>query len=683
MRMTIGKKLVVGFLTIILFLVIIAFVGIRGLGDISKSIDVIKNKYWPSADAAMELQIGSLTEIWGSYEYILDIEGARDKVEKGGNFFKEKIKDLEKIGLVDPVEFNELSVLNSKYDSIRKELYRFHDAINENSGKMEKVSTSLDRELRGLELKYAAMVKEKTAMRDDKTWAAMDATMEMRIGLGKIRVAVHEYMLGEQDSKTEYREGQELFTETLKKLEAGGLSVPEVSMIKGSYSEITKHSEALFKNNDSRDVALSAMEEVTGSLHQNLIKIEENVNGKMNSAVLASIAVAEASRTMFIIFTILAIVLGIVIVIIVTRAITKPLKALTDTATFAAKASDLTQKVEIKTNDEVGQLGEAYNKLISSLRDIIIQIRSAGLEITSNATEIHSAAEQQASGSAEQSSAVTEVSSTIAELAATASKIADSAEVVSETAEKTLAGMTEINTKVDATAKKILALGEKSQSIGNITTMIDDIAEQTNLLALNAAIEAARAGEAGKGFAVVASEVRKLAERSSESTEEIRQLITEIQSETNSTIMGIEDSTKWVAKGLEMVKETSKSAKEISMATQQQKSASEQVVTAMQNIDEVTKQFVASTKQAACSATGLSKLSRDLKETIGEFKLGEKMVETDKFADMEAEKKAAEQVAAVKNAAEKAAKQAAAAEKLVKQAAADKAAAEKSVEEEK
>jgi methyl-accepting chemotaxis protein len=181
--------------------------------------------------------------------------------------------------------------------------------------------------------------------------------------------------------------------------------------------------------------------------------------------------------------------------------------------------------------------------------------------------------------------------------------------------------MQEINTKVNDTARKILSLGEKSQSIGNITKLIDDIADQTNLLALNAAIEAARAGEVGRGFAVVAQEVRKLAERSSESTEEIRQVINEIQGETNSTIMSIEGSTKWVKKGLEMVEETVNSAKEISIATQQQKFASEQVVQAMREIDSVTKQFASSTRQAAESAAQLSTLSEELKSAIADIKL--------------------------------------------------------------
>ena len=209
----------------------------------------------------------------------------------------------------------------------------------------------------------------------------------------------------------------------------------------------------------------------------------------------------------------------------------------------------------------------------------------------------------------------------MAELATTSARIVENTHNVVKEADKTLASMQEINNKVNNTAKIILALGEKSQAIGNITKIIDDIADQTNLLALNAAIEAARAGDAGQGFAVVASEVKKLAERSTESTEDIRQLITEIQAETNSAVMGVEDSTKGVNKGLEMVGEMSRVSKEISLATQQWKSASEQVDQAIKDIDILTKQFAGSIEQTSTSATQLNKLSSELKDTIAEFKL--------------------------------------------------------------
>ncbi len=421
---------------------------------------------------------------------------------------------------------------------------------------------------------------------DRKYWPASNAIMNMRIAFLEKGLAHTMVVEGEIEAAREnWKKADDRFTEGLQVLkEAGLVTGAMIARLVESNEKLNSGVEELITAYHEGDAtakteavitseAMDKFDDTMKTMVPIFAQLDTELDSEMDAATQHTVGAVRQSRIIFVVSSLLGILLGIGIWI--------------------------------------------------SLRAMISQIRSAGLQITSSAAEVHSAAEEQASGAAEQSSAVSEASTTIEELAAAATQIAENAENVVKSAERTLAGMGEINTKVDNTAKKLLTLSEKSQSIGNITKLIDDIAEQTNLLALNAAIEAARAGEAGKGFAVVAQEVRKLAERSSESTEEIRQLITEIQGETNSTVMGIEDCTKWVGKGLDMVKDTTKSAKEISMATQQQKSASDQVVQAMQNIDSVIKQFIASTKQAASSATQLNNLSQELKNSMGAYSSGE------------------------------------------------------------
>ncbi len=268
------------------------------------------------------------------------------------------------------------------------------------------------------------------------------------------------------------------------------------------------------------------------------------------------------------------------------------------------------------------------------------QIGSAVSHIQSSSAELEAAAAQQATGSREQSSATSEVSTTIRELLSTSKQIAESAQRVARIAEETASGARTgdqtvqraqdgvgvIKRQVDLIVGHMLDLGKKSQQVGGILEIITELADQTNILAINATIESAGAGEAGKRFAVVADEIRKLADRVGGSTKEIRTLIEEIRAAANTTVMATEDGSKAVDAGTRqfgevaaafkqierLVVTTTEAAREIELSTKQQSTAVEQVNAAISNVAQTTKEAEASTRQTLETSTQLATLSRGL-----------------------------------------------------------------------
>jgi methyl-accepting chemotaxis protein len=318
-----------------------------------------------------------------------------------------------------------------------------------------------------------------------------------------------------------------------------------------------------------------------------------------------------------------------------------------DTATEIA-GGDLTKRGEV-TADVLGNVVDAINVMVDGIETIIRDARQATLQIGASASEMIQASEQMATGAQEQSREALGISGAVDELTQSVRQVADSADASARAARETLEaaqkgdeavrnsleGMQRIRGEVQAIAKKIKSLGDRSLEISNIVSTIEDIASQTNLLALNAAIEAAGAGEAGLRFAVVADEVRKLAERSARATKDIAVLIKNVQAETQEAIVVMEQGTREVESGYGVTVEAGESlkqiaaisersselAQEISMATQHQVRSSEGVAVAMQSIATVAVQTEQGVLQTRKTVDELVKLADTLQAELARFKL--------------------------------------------------------------
>lgn len=311
---------------------------------------------------------------------------------------------------------------------------------------------------------------------------------------------------------------------------------------------------------------------------------------------------------------------------------------------------DLTTQATV-TEDFTGAIADSINfaidqmrSLVSSINTTAVQVSSAAQETQATAMHLAEASEHQAQEIAGASAAVNEmavsidqVSANAAESAAVAERSVAIAKKGADVVQATINGMDNIREQIQETSKRIKRLGESSQEIGDIVSLINDIADQTNILALNAAIQASMAGDAGRGFAVVADEVQRLAERSSAATKQIEALVKTIQNDTNEAVISMEQTVAEVVRGarlaqdagvaLEEIENVSKNLADliqnISNAARQQASSAGHISNTMNVIQEITSQTSAGTTATAKSIGNLAQLANDLRSSVAGFKLPE------------------------------------------------------------
>jgi methyl-accepting chemotaxis protein len=293
---------------------------------------------------------------------------------------------------------------------------------------------------------------------------------------------------------------------------------------------------------------------------------------------------------------------------------TRPVRRLTDMARRAA-SGDLSTRVVPEGPIELVTLGESFNAMLVTCQALVERVSTAGVEVNSAAAELSASSDELAATTTQQSAAVTQATATTEELARASAAIADTVDEVARQTAETRENLEQAEADINLSSERTLALAGRVNDIDALLELINDIADQTNLLALNAAIEAARAGENGLGFAVVAEEVRRLAERSKTSAADIAQIVAAIQGETNATVMAMEKGAKQMQQGLGLLETVTDANAQVRLTTQQQRSATAQVVETMEQLTDASRQVSATAQQIAAAAGNLSDLAGNLETT--------------------------------------------------------------------
>lgn len=425
---------------------------------------------------------------------------------------------------------------------------------------------------------------------------------------------------------------------------AGDVSSQYIPQLQKANLALKGYRDAVGQYRDAQLVSRQALAKMTG-LGQQLLDVSDQLTTSQNAKRDADSSQAQSTLG---IATIVALILGVLAAWVITRQITVPLGQ-TLIAVERVASGDLTHNLSVDRRDELGQLQGSIQRMTVGLRELISGIGEGVTQIASAAEELSAVTEQTSAGVNSQKVETDQVATAMHQMTATVQEVARNAEEASEAAvaadlqaregdkvvNEAIAQIERLATEVGHSTEAMAELKRESDKIGSVLDVIKSVAQQTNLLALNAAIEAARAGEAGRGFAVVADEVRSLAQRTQKSTEEIEELISGLQNGTRQVATIMDNSRELTVSSVELTRRAGSSLEsitrtvsaiqsmnqQIAAAAEEQSATAEEINRSVLNVRDVSEQTSAASEETAASSVELARLGSHLQALVGRFRI--------------------------------------------------------------